>query len=357
MGKDGELAGLAPWNAMIYPDLPPFGSWVSAFTKLRSGALLKAQLYHEETQAAAEAAKSREGAAPSPLGMLTPAAAPPLVRTVAAQCRSRRELRARIVSAVTGHPLPQDTSPQIPRAGAPAAAIVAVSGGHPGRHLPVYGRLLPNSLWILREASKLREEGTIPRSTTLIATANPACRARRADAKHALEKVQAGAQIIITQPPLAEKSLAEWLDAAKECGLDFGASKGAFEAEGGKHLTTGAADGSAPANAPLLVLGFPVVSSKRNLEFWLNITGEAASPEAQTIRDAFPDVEAGKKGQPTPEVLVDWHKKLLERYLTTPGVAGIHVMALTAASHRIADALVEAGVITVRASEEANTTF
>lgn len=384
LGKDGVLAHLAPWNAMIYPDLPPFGNWVAAFTKLKSGALLKAQLYHEESLASAEAARARDGAA-SPPGPLTPVAAPPLVRTVAAQCRSRRELRKRIVSAVTGRPLPQDAAPQIPRPGAPAAGIVAVSGGHPGRHLPLYGRLLPTSVWILREACKLRDAGEIPRSTTLIATANPACPGRRADARHALEKVQAGAQIIITQPPLAEGSLQEWMSEAKACGLDFERAQRVFatknkgqeedqaeKQEGEKpkgesgasteraaapsapsapRLTTGMADGSAPQGAPLLVLGFPVVSSRRNLDFWLGITGEAASPDAQAVRDAFPDADAGKKGQPVPEAIIEWHKKLLARYLDTPGVAGVHVMALTAASHRIADALVEEGVIKVTASE------
>lgn len=260
-GIDGNLWDSCRFGAQIYPDLPLASTW--------------RDLLRRTVQTAGRAAEP--GSVDPP-----PAACPAerwTVRTVAAQLRSRDQLRSMMLSAagvgLDGEPRP---------GAAPADALLFVSGSHPARRLPGAGRrvwfwcwvcrwvfwwwmvaaagqgipcslpvvapampaalpqgstctpgvvapllLLPTkstrlpaplhcslcrwlqtSFDLLLLASAMREEGYLPASLSLWAVENPML----APVDRLQQKADAGAEVVLTQPPLLWDRTAAWAEQA-----------------------------------------------------------------------------------------------------------------------------------------------
>jgi hypothetical protein len=262
-GEDAALWETGRFAAQVHPDLPIASSWLELLRKAQSGG----------GAAAAEAA-----AAPPPPPPASPSGAW-TVRTVAAQCRTRADLAARVRAA-----------------GAAADALLFVSGSHPARRLPLAASLLQGSDGLLRAAAAARAAGALPAALSLWAVADPAL---PADAL--LRKADAGAEVVLTQPPLLEGPSASWFAAAERSGA---------------------------AGRVRLLAGVPVASSAANLDFWLRLAGVRGAPGAEALLAAFPRPGGGGAAEHAAAVR-GWNADFVRRALALPGVAGLHVMPLT----------------------------
>jgi hypothetical protein len=147
---------------------------------------------------------------------------------------------------------------------------------------PPARRLLPGSLSLLRTASALRSSGAIPAATSLWAVANPVT---ERDASRLAEKIDAGAEAVLTQPPLDWPAFERWWADAERRG--------------------------APGAAKLLV-GFPALSSAANASFWLALAGGAGSAAARGVVADFAAAEARGKAA-ADEFALAWSESLLQR--------------------------------------------
>ncbi|KAK9821226.1 hypothetical protein WJX81_003530 [Elliptochloris bilobata] len=131
-----------------------------------------------------------------------------VVTTVAAQLRSRQALEARLLQRAERGP-----------SGERADALLLVSGSHPLRDVLAPAGLLPDALHSLRAAAAMRTAGQLPLSLSLWAVANPLTEG----APFAAAKVDNGAEVIVTQPPLVWPLFEAWLDEMNTRGLTRGA--------------------------------------------------------------------------------------------------------------------------------------
>ena len=104
---------------------------------------------------------------------------------------------------------------------------------------------------LIRQVVSLRAEGKLPSNLMVWAVANPI-------AEHSpdpiVSKIDAGAQVIVTQPPLLWERWEEWTSNAERRGV-FARAK--------------------------VVAGLPIISSARNLDFWHELCDIAHLPEAR----------------------------------------------------------------------------
>lgn len=280
-GVDGNLWDSCHFGAQIYPDLPLASTW--------------RDLLRRTVQTAGRPAEP--GSVDPP-----PAACPAerwTVRTVAAQLRSRDQLRSMMLSAAGVGPDGE------PRPGAARAdALLFVSGSHPARQLPGAGRWLQNSFDLLLLASAMREEGYLPASLSLWAVENPML----APVDRLQQKADAGAEVILTQPPLLWEPTAAWAEEA--------AARRVSE-----HVK--------------VVLGLPVVPSVGNLDFWLRLCGVRGKPEAAALLRSFPQADDAADKAAHAAAVRQWNADLIRRSLSLPGVSGLHVMPLTKSARQL----------------------
>jgi hypothetical protein len=267
-GEDAALWATGRFAAQVHPDLPVASTWLELLRKAQRGGA-----------AAAEAAAAPPPPPASPSGAWT-------VRTVAAQCRPRADLAARVRAA-----------------GAAADALLFVSGSHPARRLPLAASLLQGSDGLLRAAAAARAAGALPAALSLWAVADLA---RPADAL--LRKADAGAEVVLTQPPFLQGPSAAWFAAAERSG--------------------------AAARVRLLA-GVPVASSAANLDFWLRLAGVRGAPGAEALLAAFPRPGGGGDDAAHAAAVRRWNAAFVRRALALPGVAGLHVMPLTQAARAL----------------------
>jgi 5,10-methylenetetrahydrofolate reductase len=122
--------------------------------------------------------------------------------------------------------------------------------------------VLPSSITMLQTAAGLRAAGAIPGSTSLWAVANPVT---EPDASRTEAKVEAGAEVVLTQPPLDWGAFERWWADAERRGLP-GAAK--------------------------ILIGYPALSSAANASFWLALAGGGGSGPARRVVAAFAEAEA-----------------------------------------------------------------
>ncbi len=86
-----------------------------------------------------------------------------------------------------------------------------------------------------------------------------------------------------------------------------------------------------------LVIGIPMLSSATNAAFWLQLCHAAAHPGAPgMLADLHAQEKAAGADPHAQRVLYERiNKQLVARVLEVPGVAGLHVMPLTALARRI----------------------
>lgn len=230
-GADAALWESGAFQAQVYPDLPAASSW---------GGILERGLRHVGQPRGDGAPAAADHT--SPLDDDDPRFT---VTTVAAQCRSREQLRTRMTAAA--------------RSG--AAALLLVSGSHPARHLPFADRLLQNSVVMLRDALTMRQQGMLPPELSLWAVENPGDQLHRL-----LRKADAGAEVVLTQPPFFAARSLRWFEDAAQAGV---------------------------GDSLRIVPGVPMASSRANLDFWLQLAGVRGDPEASQVLDSFPTQGTG----------------------------------------------------------------
>lgn len=296
-GADAALWDAVPFAGQIFPDLPIASSW--------SG-LLQAALRRVEVDAAPHVTQHatgkdelRAGSAPADPG---PSSRPQVytIRTVAAQVRSQRAIEERMLRL---------TDQEHASADEPAAdALLCLSGSHPARRLPGSSRWLASSFDVLRMAANLRAEGQLPAQTSIWAAENPlTSHPSRFEAK-----VEAGAETIVTQPPLVWGRVEKWYEDLDRRGM---------------------------IRDTRLVVGLPMLTSPGNLRFWAALCDCPRGDEG--IAAVLADFErAAAAGKPRLQQFCrEWNADLLRKVQELPGVSGVHVMPLTGAARKLAQEL------------------
>ncbi|KAG2501573.1 hypothetical protein HYH03_000078 [Edaphochlamys debaryana] len=326
-GKEAELQSSGAFAAEVFPDLPIATTWQNLIKAL-SGSL--------------RASATADPAPPFTHFTTRPGAAK--VVTVAANLRSEADIEARIRSACAG-PDAAAQGPEGAQGPQRARALLCVSGSHPVRSLPLVPSLFRSSLDTLRIATRLRAAGAIPPDTQLWAVANPNT---ERGAGLLERKVELGAQVVLTQPPLDWEAYLAWLGDAERRGLLLPAlpsssapspSAPASEAAGAdpsSPAASGAAGTPSPTDAGArLLVGHPMASSAGNLSFWLALSGCGGSAAARELVAAAAVAEAGGK-EAAAAHLAAFNRRLVEQILARGGVAGLHVMPITRAAKQAA---------------------
>lgn len=287
-GVDRNLWDSCHFRAQVYPDLPLASTWRD---------LLRRTVQTVGRQPDADWVEPPAKACPAERWT---------VRTVAAQLRSRDQLRAMMLSAA-GVDAAGDPKPGV----CPADALLFVSGSHPARRLPGASKWLQDSFDLLLLASAMREEGYLPPSLSLWAVENPML----APVARLRQKADAGAEVVLTQPPLLWERTARWAEEA---------------------------DRSLLSSNVKVVLGLPIVPSAGNLDFWLRLCGVRHMPEAQALLRTFPQLgpaEGGEQQRSKEEhaaAVRQWNADLIKKSLSLPGISGLHVMPLTKSARQLA---------------------
>ncbi|KAG0576506.1 hypothetical protein KC19_5G085000 [Ceratodon purpureus] len=225
------------------------------------------------------------------------------VRTVAAQTRSLPELQERMIKS----------SHEIEASGC-GGSLLLLSGGHPLRRVWFANQLLPaNSFVMLKAAHQLRKIGLLSPGLQLWCVENPLVNS----IERLEQKINAGAEAVVVQPPLLPERFAEWWSKADQRGL---------------------------TKATPVIVGLPLLTSSRNYSFWLELTG-ASGKEADAMKARWKRVESEHAGDSVAFARFCYKEsvQLIESIRSLPGVAGIHVMPVTRAGWRQYQKLVSEG--------------
>lgn len=214
---------------------------------------------------------------------------PEPIFTIAANARTRKSVIERVNRAIDNG----------------AKGVLAVSGGHPIRRVPGASRLLPmNSFRILSLVNRMRSAGTLPSDLSIWAVENPFTgKSVTARVNRLQQKLDAGAEAILTQPPLLWDVFSKWWHLAFDRGLT--------------------------QRIPIVV-GLPIIASVKALRFWFLLVGiSQRNPEARSLLEKFKEAEAaGKEAFRT--FRSNWTVELINKIVQLPDVAGIHLMPIQA---------------------------
>ncbi|BDA40706.1 hypothetical protein COCOBI_01-3590 [Coccomyxa sp. Obi] len=297
LGKDTKLWGTGSFDVGVYPDLPAVMKWSDFldFKKLRK----TGKLQDLEKLRIESAAGGREGL---------------LVRTCGVQLRGHEQLRRRLLLRAG---LEEDGRSA---AGVrPADALLLVSGSHPLRRALAWSGVLQDSVSALHLAHSLRDQGLLPPQTSLWAVANPLV-----DTPDTLErKVAAGAEVILTQPPLIYSKFESWFDGVDRLGV---------------------------ASKAKIVIGIPMLTSSRSMLFWLELCSSADQDSANQALAPF--LKAEEHGSAAVQNFVySYTSELINRVLQLPGVAGLHLMPVSRQGRDLAYQLAKDGCLQPRTHE------
>lgn len=223
---------------------------------------------------------------------------------ISSQLRSRKQVAQLICEAAI--PTDRHVSSQ---------ALLLVSGGHKLREFasPVMGSALLDSFEMISTAAKLRNDGYIDQTTSLWAVENPLL-----DGPERLQKkIEAGAEAIVTQPPLLWDKYEQWWFAS--------VSKGLIGTE----------------SQAKVIVGLPVIGSVDTLKFWMKLTHIHHLPESRDILLKLED-EVQRNGK---EAIFQWNKNNLVWAKGLPHVAGFHVMPINKGGVIQTNRLIEEGLL------------
>lgn len=351
---DAPLCATGAFGAEVSPDLPIVTTWggLGRAVARRAQAALAVVT---RTPAAARPQHHHADDGDAPIGHGDQTAW--RVTTVAVQLRSPQELEGRLLSAAAAAATTGSGQAAAPRRPAAADALLLLSGSHPVRSIPPLASAIAgarvDSLDLLRMARRLRDDPLLgaggggpggggpssrrlPPGLALWAVANPVT---EKDAARSAAKAAAGAEALLTQPPLDWDAFERWLADARRRGL--GELSGASAQQ---HAPVS----PPPAGSARLVVGFPALSSSANAAFWLELCGARRDGPAAAAAKEFADAERRLGGASSPAFqawALDWNRALARRLVGKPGVGGLHVMPVTAAGKRIALALLAEGAL------------
>jgi len=307
-GADEQLWNTGSFIAGVYPDLPVATSWkelADSFLGQRGGggSSRPQTPRHNQLQPHHPSSSSSRWT----------------VQTIAAQCRSQETLETLIKQTCNS----TNTNSNYTS----ADALLLLSGGHPARRLPGANLLLNDSFKLLKLASYLKSTQQIPNTVSLWAVENPLV----SPPSRIKAKVEAGADVVLTQPPLLPDQSASFFEQA-------------------------AADGT--MEKAKIIIGVPMAPSVRNLDFWLRLADARNLPEAEAVLNSFPRQtnnnggDGKEKGGAEEEeeywnTVKEWNVEFIRGSLKIPGVAGLHVMPLTAAARKMTMELLQEGAFSV----------
>ncbi|CAM9525636.1 unnamed protein product [Ectocarpus sp. 8 AP-2014] len=396
--EDGALWKSGVFDAEIHPDLPPAGTMAGLVRCYLRRA--KAAVCEMRPDGNSDSSSEGEKAAGSDTDTVGRCVAKEgneggyLVRTVPVQLSRRKardaadELRRRLAVAAG-----VDAEGAKVRNVRPADALLLVSGSHPGRRLPFAKSFLPDVYDELRLATSMRNSGQLPKGLALWAVANPLAEADEAGVDRVRKKVELGAEVILTQPPLAWELFERWLQgvhasgalgrsaAARNAGLAktgeetdatvkmFATSGSTGEERSTRHPLATAEGRRGGDPAARILVGLPVITSPKGLRFWLDLCGlhdkhrvckqafEAFGQPSSVVARAGSEEPhahpAGEKpatavaGSPPSPYGQEWLETTMLKLKSLDGsglgVAGVHLMAPGRAPRRRAIQLAATG--------------
>lgn len=271
---DTEIWQKGPFRAGITPDLPAVSSWKELGARLlgRQPAAPQVLNDHQETNWSGLPNIDQQYH----------------VQTLAAQTCTHKQMRQRMLDACNCSNL--SSKP-------PADALLLLSGSHPLRQLPWADRWMTNSLQTLKLAHELRLAGDLPTDVSFWAVENPLIHST----DRLKQKIAAGAEVIVTQPPLLWDRFEAWMNKVQQQNL-LGETK--------------------------LIVGCPMISSAANMKFWLHLCQASNLPDAITAIKPFSDAAADGKLSLAGHCQ-EYNAALVHKVLQFPEVAGLHVMPLT----------------------------
>lgn len=181
-----------------------------------------------------------------------------------------------------------------------------------------------NAVRMLEIATAMRREGDIPDHVKFAVVANP--NTENVSAEYLEQKVDAGAELVITQPFFDFERCHEWVESAKRRGI-LSAPSSSLQFSSGSN-----------ASSASLVIGACAPSSRKDVEFWAklvygddqfaNILSSSSSPIAKLAREY-----EEKEKEMTTALYRDWIFERCELQavaaLGNPESAGVHFMPVT----------------------------
>ncbi|KAL0031837.1 hypothetical protein WJX79_010535 [Trebouxia sp. C0005] len=189
LGADIELWESGHFGAGIIPDLPVVSSWKELGAKLLGRQIAAPQVLNTQQKIVVNEPASQQRQWQ--------------VQTLAAQTYSQKQMRQRIIEACI---CPPGGGQQ------PADALLLLSGSHPLRQMPLSDRCFTNSIQTLKIASELRCAGDVPPHVALWAVENPLTNSTDGLKR----KIDAGAEVIVTQPPLLWDKFEAWINSVQQ---------------------------------------------------------------------------------------------------------------------------------------------
>jgi 5,10-methylenetetrahydrofolate reductase len=186
---------------------------------------------------------------------------------------------------------------------------------------------------MLRAAVELRERGLIPRNVELWGVANPLTEKPE---RAAVAKAEAGADAILTQPPLSQRAWLRWWEGVQRISRSSSPSS------------------SSGSSVPPIVGGLALPNSPGALRFWITLCGagnvEGVEEEVAAFAAAAASSSSGAAASPSSakqrEHALSYCRKTLSFYESLGDeLAGIHVMPVTAPGREIARQLLEEGAL------------
>eukprot|EP00884_Botryococcus_braunii_P021135 jgi/Botrbrau1/7705/Bobra.0159s0140.2 len=288
-GSDGSLWEKGPFSGEVYPDLPMAMTWGN----LLSQNLPRNLMFWKEN--------------PLKLETYGSFADRWVVRSVGIQ--SYLDVRKRLVAAAgldsNGDPL---------QAVRGANALLLVSGSHPVRQILQPLRLVGSSVDVLKMATAMRQQGDLPPSISLWATENPLVN----DPSSLGAKVEAGAEVIITQPPFLWSKFEDWMTRINKMELN---------------------------KAVRLLIGTTAITSASNLRFWLRLCKADTSPRRSHSSAAWRRQTLPLSGEALADFYHSFNSDFFHKVGTLGGLGGIHVMPVTNGGRKAVTRLIEEGVM------------
>lgn len=214
---------------------------------------------------------------------------PNAIFTIAAGARSLNTIEKRILRAV--------------ELGTPG--LLVLSGGGVSQRLgSVTKRMMNSSFDILELIKKMKREGRIPEDLPIYAVADPYQGTIQDSVDRLQAKIDAGAEMIFTQPPLVWNEFKLWWNEIERRGLS--------------------------RRVPIII-GIPLIASSGNLQFWYQflIRTGVKNDEAQELILKFQKAEEAGRESLT-AFRREWAIDLIRKVRGLPNVAGIHLFPMKA---------------------------